>query len=69
MVLQVHGGPPQTGLSTSGESQPFLPDVDSMDVDDPAAFGLLDGHDGPTEEVDTDFFNDFPDDFDDEDLA
>lgn len=39
-----------------------------MEIDDPAAFGLMDPMDAPTETVDTEFFNDFPDDFDDENL-
>jgi hypothetical protein len=69
MVLPADFGASLLAASSS-EMSPFLPmtDVDSMDVDDPSAFGMLDPHDAPTEEVDINFFNDFPDDFEDEDL-
>jgi len=70
MVLP--SGPPPlvpTSVASQSDATPFAAhDFDSMDVDDPTSFGLLHSQDAPTEEVDKDFFNDFPDDFDDEDL-
>ena len=39
------------------EGVTYPADVDSMEIDDPAAFGLMDPMDAPTETVDTEFFN------------
>ena len=46
---------------------PVFHPTDMMEVDVEDSLAL--DHDAPTEKTDADFFNDFPDDFDDEDLS
>ena len=58
------GAGPASG--PSGGSDPIGPG-DSMDIDPEES--LLMEHESMAEKTDADFFNDFPDDFDDEDLA
>ncbi len=58
------GAGPASG--PSGGSDPIGPG-ESMDIDPEES--LLMEHESMAEKTDADFFNDFPDDFDDEDLA
>jgi len=79
MASQPAPGGSQLGLGGSGLSGPlglagegmsvaaFNPSAVDMDID--VDEGLSFEHDMPQEKVDADFFNDFDDDLDDEDLA